>query len=174
MISRNGVLRSWLALALALASLIVAVPAKALAQTPSGTISPMCVAPDAGYTYVGRSVTYIDAQRVYGTKGLPLTLSISMGTGITGTVGGQLSGDLNLIVAGAKASVDSSISLTKTVAATASTTWIVPTATGWLAVGAIAQSGNWQYGYFDCGGRWVVQRSGSYVLPTLAPAFYHS
>lgn len=105
---------------------------------------------------------------------MPLTLSITMGTAITGTVGGQVSGDVSLIVAGAKASVDSSIAMTKTIGATASTTWIVTTDTGWLAVGAIAQSGNWQYGYFSCTGRWVIQRSGSYVLPTLAPAFYHS
>jgi len=134
----------------------------------------MCVAPDPGYAYVGRSITHIDWYRAYGTKGLPLTVTINSGSSITGTIGGQVSGDIGAILAGAKAQVDASIALTKTVSASASTTWTVPTASGWLAVGALTQSGNWQYGNYDCTGRWVVQRSGSYALPTLMPVFYHS
>lgn len=153
---------------------ITASASAAEASPNRGAITPLCVAPDAGYSYVGRSITHIDHYRATGTQGMLLTVSVNSGVTLTGSVGGQVSGDLSAIIAGAKAQVDASIALSKTVGASASASWTVPTASGWLAVGATAQSGNWQYGYFDCTGRWVVQRSGSYRLPTIAPSFYHS
>ena len=141
---------------------------------PMNSVGPLCISPDPGYAYLGTTRSYIDWKRVYGTQGVTLQITIDQGSSVTGTVGGQVSGDVNLIVAGAQVSVNSSIALTKSEQFTQSGTWTVTGSTGWFAVGAATYAGTWQYGSWDCVGNWIVQRTGTYNLPAQMPYFYHS
>lgn len=152
----------------------IASPSSAATRNPApGTISPMCVAPDAGYSF-SSNPSFIDSSRIYGQKGVTLSLTMTQGTGLTGTVGGELSGDLSAIVAAIKASVSSSIAYSMTSSITQSGSWTVTGATGWFAVGAVSFAGTWQYGSYNCSGVWFVQRSGTYNLPSHMPYFHHS
>ena len=94
-------------------------------------------------------------------------------TTITGTVGGQVSGDVNSIVAGAQIQVSASISLSKDNGVLASYSWTARYDGDWLGVGARTGYDTWNYGRYSCTGTWVVSRSGTFNLPELDPYAAH-
>ena len=151
--------------------------ARAASSSAPVTVSPYACPADTGYDYSAVVATNLDWLRLYGGPGVTLTIQFAAGSTVTGTVGGQVKGDISLIVAGAELSVNASVALAKTVTATVGGAWTVPatqTGQGWFAAGATGYSMKWTYGRYSGTCQWVVLRSGTAKLPAHVPAFYHS
>jgi len=161
-------------------ALTVAMTATVMTATVLAAPSPAkaACAPNWGYDITGvTSVFVADKNNIlYGGPNVTLSISVSKGTTFTGTVGGQVSGDLGSIVSAVQASVSTSISYSKTTTTTLSGSWKVPSnvSVGWIALGSFGNTGHWTYGHYNGSCVWVVSRSGTFTLPRLAPAISHS
>jgi hypothetical protein len=111
-----------------------------------------------------------------GRSGVTLKIDVATGTTWTGTVGGSGSFDVSAIIASAQASVDASISYSRTTTTDMSGSWTVPSnqSWGWLALGAMGYTMDWyKYAQLDsC--KYDLEGSGVAQLPARSPAFDHS
>jgi hypothetical protein len=108
--------------------------------------------------------------------GHTLSITLTAGASVTGTIGGQVEGDANIIFAGAKASVNASISVSLSASVAYGDSWTVPSnwSTGELHAGASAQNFTWQYVHENGNCSTTVERSGSGREPYHLPAFWDS
>lgn len=140
-----------------------------------GPHSPDGCSPDAGYSYNSvRSYLYDMVPYSQGPGGHTLSIQITAGVSVTGTVGGQVSGDVNAIVAKAKVDVNASIALQLTASVTYGDSWTVPSTWRWgyLHAGANRDTMNWEYGYYNGACQYIVSRRGTANLPYHIPAFW--
>jgi len=179
--------RSGLALvAAAVACLAVPSPAFAdsgsVAQAPTTTIASKTPVPLAGcsllygYKYgskVSHLVDMVPPARAQG--GHTLSIAITAGLSLSATVTGQVSGDVNAIIAGASTTFGVSYGLTLTAQVTYTDTWTVPSTWAWgsLHAGGSKDSMSWTYGYYSgnpC--TYKTQRTGNADLPWKIPSFW--
>jgi hypothetical protein len=115
-------------------------------------------------------------KKVYGQAGVTLTVTAENGTEWSGTIGGSVEGDASFIIASAKATVDGSISYTKTTTVSLGGSWTVPSSQklGWLALGSQGYVMSWQYGSNTAQCKYEEIRGGSATLPAMAPVVGHS
>lgn len=163
---------------LAVAGLLIGLVTTSSATGNAAVSRPDGCPPDRGYNYVNaKSHTFDIVPPATGTPGTPLSIQIAIGLGVTGTVGGSVSGDVSLIIAGAKAEINASLALSWTASVTyGAGPWVVPSGVheGALHAGAERDSFTWQYGAYNGGCRWVVSRTGPADLPWKAPYFWHT
>jgi hypothetical protein len=134
--------------------------------------------PDNTYSVSGATGTFVPdtSKRVYGQSGVTLSLTASRGTEWSGTVGGSVSGDVGIIVAKAQATIETSITYSKTTTVDLGGSWTVPSnqSSGWLALGSQGFSMHWQYAGYTASCQYRVIRSGTAVLPAFSPYIGHS
>jgi hypothetical protein len=137
---------------------------------------PSACPPDAGYVFSAVTTTAIARDTTYGSRGITITVTLSAGQSVTGTITGTVGVSVNYLIASAKADVSGSIAQSMTATYTTSGSYTIPASqsTGWVSVGAQARSMNWQYGAYTGACKWVVQHTGTAKLPTLMPYFFHS
>jgi hypothetical protein len=158
-------------------TLVAAHAATAATSKPSGNHPNGCP-PDPWYsTWASYGKFIVDPDKqVYGQSGVTLSISASSGTTFSGTVGGSVSGDIDAIIASASATINTSITYSKTTTVTLGGSWTVPASqsVGWLALGSQGYGMNWAYYEYTapCGVRTI--RSGTANLPALAPVIGHS
>lgn len=106
--------------------------------------------------------------------GHTLSITITAGASITGTIGGQVEGDANAIFVGAKASVNASISVSLSASVSYGDSWTVPSSwsSGELHAGATAQNFKWAYVHENGNCSTTVLRSGSGREPYHLPSFW--
>lgn len=155
-------------------TLALVVGSMTIAAGPASAADLRGCAPDTGYSFSGVATTNLQKFIVYGAGNVTLSVSEASGTTITGTVTGAATTEVGFIVAKASVTVSSSISLAKTTTSTISGSWKTPASGGWLAYGAQGRSMNWKYGSYNGACTYIVARSGTAKLPTLAPYIYHS
>jgi hypothetical protein len=164
------------ALTLSVCALGAAAPAMASTTGAPHVVRPRgCSTP---YAYQYTKVTNVNqadpADTSSGENGITLTVTITNGQTVTGTVGGSAGFDLDAIVAGANASVNGSISYSKTSSVTKSYQWkVTGGAEGTLYVGAQDKKMDWQYGYVNSGCKYVEAQHGTAKLPYKLPYSWH-
>ncbi len=130
------------------------------------------------YKYGGVTNSYKDAtgvNPVYGQPGISVSIAITHGKSVNGTIGSALSGEASAIVASAKAEVNASIALTKTASVTYTGSVTIPKTWkngGYLHVGGYTKKMTWYYANSTptCGEH--INRSGPANLPTSIPAYW--
>ncbi|MEU2778452.1 hypothetical protein ABZ646_37640 [Streptomyces sp. NPDC007162] len=106
--------------------------------------------------------------------GHTLSITLTAGTSVTGTITGSLQTEESAIVASAKQTVGVSFALTMTASVSYGDTWKVPASwrKGYLHAGADRDTMNWNYGHYGAGCKWVIVRKGVAKLPYHIPAFW--
>jgi hypothetical protein len=108
--------------------------------------------------------------------GHTLSITLTAGSSITGTISGAAQTEESIIVAKAKETFSVSFALSMSVSVSYSDSWKVPTSwrKGYLHAGADRDTMNWNYGHYGAGCKWVIVRKGVAKLPYEMPAFWHS
>lgn len=170
---RSAYIRMLCAVAVAVVGANVAAAAPAVAEPGR----PLACAPDPSYHFSNVSSSSIEmVPRNYGQHGTTVGITITVGTSVTGTIGGSYTTGVSVLVADAKVSVNASIAWTLSASVSYSGSFTVPASqsTGWIAAGAQSNSMNWQYGSYNGACTWIVSRTGTAKLPYHVPYFFHS
>lgn len=164
------------------ASLMVA-PAAGAATTPGDgeAVSPDAYCAEEYWT--NTSVTsntfkqsYSSYSSVSGAPGVTLTIATGRTFGVSGDITGELSGDVSAILAGVSAKVGTRVGVSYSSTNTVSGTWKVPstyTNGGKLAIGAKRAQGTWNRQMLNRACNVVTLRSGSFYTPWQQFYFQH-
>ena len=128
------------------------------------------------------SVTYVKDDRIgmvppaSAPGGHNLSLTLTAGASVTGTITGSAQFEQRIIIARAKETVSVSIAGTLTASIAYSDSWRVPTSwrKGFLHAGADRKVTNWEFGHYGPNCKWITTRKGVAKLPYHIPAFWHS
>jgi len=149
---------------LSAAGLVAVAAPDASAGCPTGTI----------YTTSDGQHYFIPKGGNYTTNGpaeVTLSVSVTNGTIVTGTVTGSVSFSLSAILASATATFGGSFAISKTSSVTTTGSWTPETGHGWLAWGAWGYAFDWQQGHYDGGCHWIQTGSGEGIAPNVSTGF---
>jgi hypothetical protein len=161
--------------------LVVSASVSALAAPAPSPRSHNGCPPDYHYEYVHVATSFVadpgTGYTILLDPGVQGTITLTKGTQWSGSVTGQVEGDVSAIIASAKASI--SVQLTYTISSGVSDagSWTNnESGVRWFAVGTGGKSFTWQYGHDTALCAWYVNRSGPGNLPFTpanAPYFKH-
>lgn len=133
------------------------------------------------YSFSGKKAIYLRARngRVYGQRGVTLSISKGVSKTIGGSVTGTASAEAGVIFAKASASLSISVEVSRTTTTTFGASWKVPKkqAVGWLKVGTRnGHTFKWQRYHYASPCRKIVDAHGRGKGPTRTAAlmFKHS
>lgn len=151
-------------------------PANAVSSTPTPSpVVPLGCAPDYGYETTGTGTYKYDmVPPAYRDPGQTLSISITAGLSVTGSIGGSVEGDESVIFATAKETVNASIAVSLTASVTYSASKTVPSGVHWGEehAGATQQRFSWDYGHLTSACHWVKDRTGTGHEPYHIPSFW--
>lgn len=120
--------------------------------------------------------SYSAYSSVSGAPGVRLTIATGRTFGVSGDITGELSGDVSAIVAGVSAKVGTRVGVSYSSTNTVSGAWTVPstyTNGGKLAIGAKRAQGTWKRQMLNRSCDVVTLRSGSFYTPWQQFYFQH-